>query len=226
MTYAEIYADIIENCFPGVGGNPPENMVMPILRKIRTCVRMINRDYPFWFLIGLTTINTVADTFRYNLPDDFKEVEKLWYTIDNQTYGSEPLNRLDLTEHIDRGYQLSSATVEYPPNFRIDGNYLYLYPTPSDARVLNMLYWIFLAPINITSYANFLTNAEDDIALYCGEAIVNWVSSKVKLMQNEWQASELFLRDFNDAIQGAMQEDKFRRQMPENVAPYSGVIND
>lgn len=224
MTYEEIYNEIVEQCFPGVGGNPPENMPAVIMRKVRSCQRMINRDFPFWFTLVTDTLNTVEDQSVYALTGLtylFKEIERVWFTVDGQTYGTAPLTQLDITDSLDRGFQMDSTTVEYPTSFMIDGSNLVLYPTPSEVRVLNLLYWRFLPSVPIDTFAEFIAY-EDDIGEYCGEAIVAWVTSKIKLMQGEAQESELYLRDFNTFIEGAMQEDKYRRSIPQNVAPYRG----
>jgi hypothetical protein len=45
-------------------------------------------------------------------------------------------------------------------------------------------------------------------------------------MQNEWQESELYLRDYNVYIEGAMQEDVHRRAIPHNRAPYTTEFYD
>lgn len=217
MTYGEIYNEIILNCFPGVA-LPPENMPAFIRSKIRGTQRMINRDYPFWFTVSLATIVTAVGTQSYALPTDFKEIEKAWFTVEGQSYGRPVLTQLDIADHIDMGLQTSDAQVEYPEIFRIDGSMIYFYPIPSEIRTCNILYWQFLDLVDTTVVATF--NAyEDDISIYCAEAIIYYVTSLIKLQQNEWEASAAFKQLYYEAMQGAMQEDKRRRSIPETIAP-------
>lgn len=223
MTYGEIYDEIILNCFPGVAA-PPENMPAFVRSKIRGTQRMINRDYPFWFTIGTDTIATVASTQAYDLPDDFKEIEKAWFTVEGQSYGRPVLTQLDIADHIDMGLQTSESEVEYPDMFRIDGAQIHFYPIPSEIRTCNILYWRFLDLVDTTVVATF--NAySDDISVYCAEAIIYYVTSLIKLQQNEWEASAAFKQLFIEAIQGSMQEDKRRRSIPETIAPGQTVLN-
>ena len=223
MTYGEIYDEICLNCWPGVAAIP-ETMPAFLRNKIRSAQRMINRDYNFWFLITTTTIATVAGTQAYNLPTDFKEIEKAWFTVYLQNYGKPVLTQIDIADHIDRGYQVSDSQVEYPEVFRIDGLQLHLYPLPSDVRTLNLLYWQFLELVDITVVATFEAY-EDAISIYCGEAIVYYVTSLVKLQQDEVAAAQAYRQLYVEAIQGAMQEDKRRRAIPETIAP-AGSITD
>ena len=227
MTYEEIYDDIVENCWPGVGGNPPQNMPARIRTKVRSCHRMINRDFNFWFTLTSGTITTVAGQSVYDLPELYKEMERAYFTISGQTYGGPVLNQIDITDGLDRAYHTDDTQVEYPSSFMVNGSQIILYPAPSTTGyTLNLYYWTFLPVIDIDTQANFEANAEDDIALYCGEAIVAWVTSKIKLMQNEWQESELYLRDYNIFIEGAIQEDMHRRAIPHNRAPYTTEFYD
>lgn len=222
MTYGEIYDEICQHCFPGV--TPPVNMPPIIRQKIKSAHRMINRDYPFWFSLTTDTINTIASTQAYSLPTDFREMEKAFFTIDSQTYGGPCLSQLDITDHLDRGLQFSSSETEYPSQFRIDGTYLYLYPIPSDVRILNLLYWKFLDPLNITTatLATLFTPYADSISEFCSEPIIYYVTSIIKLMQDEWQSSASYKQLFIEALDGSMQEDKTRRAIPETVPPWTG----
>lgn len=216
MTYGEIYTEIINHCFPGVV--PPVNMPAIIRSKIKSAHRMINRDYNFWFTLGVSTIATVASQRSYALPDNFKDIERVYFTIYLQSYNGYPLEQLNLTDHLDYGLQTSVSSTEYPDKFRIDGANIDLYPLPSEVRTLNVLYWRFL-PVLVIDPANLdttFTNFTDDISEYCDEAIIYYVSHVVKLMQDEWQSASLYKELYAEALQGAMQEDKTRRAIPEN----------
>jgi hypothetical protein len=226
MTYGEIYDEICQHCFPGV--TPPINMPPIIRQKIKSAHRMLNRDYPFWFSLTTNTITTIAGTQTYLLPTDYREMEKAFFTIYLQTYGGSCLTQLDITDHLDRGLQYSSSQTEYPTQFRIDGTYLYLYPIPSEVRTLNLLYWKFLTPLNITvaTLATNFTPFTDDISEFCAECIIYYVASVVKLMQDEWQSSASYKQLFIESLEGAMHEDKIRRSIPEIVAPWTGASDD
>jgi hypothetical protein len=221
MTYGEIYNEICENVWPGVAAIP-ENMPAILRNRIKQAQRMINRDYNFWFSLDVATITTAASVQSYALPADFKEIEKCYFTVDGQSYGTPILSQLDLTDHLDRGLHESVYETEYPNQFRIDGMYLYFYPVPSEIRVLNILYWKFLPLVTTTTDAAFRAFAEDDIGLYCAEALIAYVSMRIKLMQNEWQAATMYKELFVESIEGARQEDKVRRSIPEAIAPYIG----
>ena len=225
MTYGEIYDMIVENCWPGVA-DIPQNMPAILRNKIRQCQRKLNREYNFWFSLAVNTITTVADQSEYDLPADFKEMEKCYFTVDGQSYGTPVLSQVDLTDHLDRGMQQVSYSTEYPSKFRIDGTHLHLYPAPSEIRTLNLVYWKFLPLVTITSDALFRAFAEDDIGLYCDEAIIYNVTMQIKLMQDEWQSASMYKDMYYEALQGAMQEDKFRRSIPETIAPYKTNIED
>lgn len=220
MTYAEIYDEIVSLCFPGVP--VPENMPVYIRNKIRTAQRNINRDYNFWFTIAIATITTVAGTQQYALPTNFKDIEEVWFTVQGQAYGTPPLNRKDITQHIQEGLHESNYTTEYPTDYRIDGANIYLYPVPKEIRTLNIMYWSFLPAVPVDTDANFRAYAEDAIGLYCGEAIVFNVISQIKLAQDEWQSSTIYKQLYLEALEGAMSEDKIRRQIPENIYPKRG----
>ena len=220
MTYGEMYDEIVQNCWPGVAAIP-QNMPGILRSKIRLAQRKINRDYNFWFTLTAGTINTVASQQAYDLPTDFKDIEKGWFDVDGQNYGTPVLGQLDLMDHIDRGLHTSYAETEYPTQFRIDGANIYFYPIPSEIRVFNLLYWRFLPLVPITSDALFRAFAEDDIGVYCSEAIIFHVSMQIHLMMNEWQAAAMYRDLYTEAIEGAMQEDKARRSIPEAIAPYN-----
>jgi len=226
MTYGEIYDEICLNCF--AGAVVPENMPIPIRKKIAQCQRMLNRDYNFWFSISLGSLATVPSTQSYNLTglltagiNDFKEIEKIWFMVDGQTYGTPALSQMDIVDHIDRGLQMSSETSEYPSNFRIDGQYIYLYPIPSEIRTLKLLYWRYLpiVPVAGTAVDAIFSAYEDDISRYCAECIIYYVTAQIKLQQDEWQSQQIYMGYFNTALEGAMMEDKSRRSIPETVAP-------
>lgn len=216
MTYAEIYQEICNLCFPGT--NVPVNMPLSIRRQIRQAQRMLNRDYNFWFTIYLGTIPTVAGQQAYALPSDYKEIEKGYFMIDGQNYGTPPLTQLDITDHIDRGFHQSHYETEYPDSFRIDGSNLYFYPVPKEVRDFKILYWRFLqlVPEDETLFNAF---AEDAFGLYCAEPIIYYVAHKIKLSQDEWQSASMYKQLFYETLEGAMNEDKSRRAIPETVVP-------
>jgi len=218
MTYGEIYDEICQHCWPGV--IPPANMPAIVRQKIKSAQRMINRDYPFWFTLGTGVINTVASQRTYALPADYREMERAYFTVYLQSYYNPPLVEIGLTDHLDAGLNLSVSTTEYPEKFRIDGTNIDLYPLPNDVRDLNILYWRFLPQVNITpaTIATLFTPYEDDISIYCAEAMIYYVVHTIKLMQDEWQSSAMYKQLFIEAIEGSMSEDKARRSIPENRA--------
>ncbi len=226
MTYGEIYDEILLNCF--AGAVVPENMPVPIRKKIASCQRMLNRDYNFWFTLSLGSLDTVAGTQSYTLAglttagiNDFKEIEKVWFMVDGQTYGTPVLSQMDIADHLDRGLQTNSETAEYPSQFRIDGQYIYFYPIPSEVRTAKFLYWRFLpiVPVLGTAVDAVFSAYEDDISRYCAECIIFYVTAQIKLQQDEWQSQQIYMQYFNVALEGAMMEDKARRSIPETVAP-------
>jgi len=226
MTYGEIYEDICFNIWGAVV--PAEGMPVKIRKKIASCQRMINRDYNFWFTIALGSLVTAPNVQSYSLTglttpliNDFKEIEKAWFQVEGQTYGTPALSQMDIADHIDRDLQTYTDTEEYPQNFRVDGQYIYLYAIPSEIRTLKLLYWKFLPTVVV---AGTVTDAvfdayEDDISRYCGEAIVHYVTAQIKLQMDEWQSQQIYMGYFNTAMEGAMMEDKARRAIPETIAP-------
>lgn len=226
MTYGEIYQEI---CFNLWGAVPvPEAMPIPIRRKIASCQRMINRDYNFWFTIGLGSLVTADGTQSYSLTglttpavNDFKEIEKVWFQVEGQNYGTPALEQMDIADHIDRSLQTRNETEEYPRQFRIDGKYIHLYNTPSEIRTLKLLYWRFLpvVPVAGTVIDATFDAYEDDISRYCGECIIFYVTAQIKLQMDEWQSQQIYMQYFNVALEGAMMEDKSRRAIPETIAP-------
>ena len=226
MTYGEIYDEICFNLWGAVVA--PEAMPVPIRRKIASCQRMLNRDYNFWFTIALGSLVTVAGTQSYDLTgittpavNDFKEIEKAWFQVESQSYGTPALEQMDIADHIDRNLQTYADTEEYPRQFRIDGQYIYLYATPSEARTLKLLYWKFLptVPVAGTVVDAVFSAYEDDISRYCAECIIYYVTAQIKLQMDEWQSQQIYMQYFNVALEGAMMEDKSRRAIPETIAP-------
>lgn len=218
MTYGEMYDEIITHCWPGT--NPPVNMPVIVRQKMKSAQRMINRDYTFWFTLSSGTINTVPLQRTYALPADYREIERSYFTVHLQSYYNPPLKEINITDHLDAGLNLSSSASEYPDRFRIDGTSVDLYPLPSDIRILNLMYWRFLDPINITqaTLATLFTPYTDAISEFCPEALIYYVVSIIKLMLDEWQSSASYKQLFIEAIEGSMQEDKSRRAIPENRA--------
>jgi hypothetical protein len=214
MTYGEIYEEICFMCWPG--DVPPENIPAFLRRKILSARRMINRGYNFWFTLKTEELTTIPSVGVLPLPDDFKEIEKTYFSIHNQDYSGPVLRQLDITDHIDLGLLRVDLEVEYPDMVRIDGSSLYLYPKPSEERTLNLFYWSFLPNIDMADF----DTAEDDISIYCSQAIIYHVASDVKLQENEWQTAQVYRQRFEEEIEGAMQEDKVRRSIPETRAPY------
>lgn len=219
MTYGELYDEIIARAFPG--SIPPENMPDRIRLWLKRCQRMINRKYNFWFTLDTYAIATVASQRSYALPDNFKEIEKAYFTINGQTYTGDELGQIELDEHIKFGLLKDDSEVEYPTQFRVDGMALDLFPLPSSVRSLNIYYWKFLDVVPITPVATFAAYT-DDISEYCEDAIINYVLSTIKLDQNEWQASMEYKQRYIEAIEDAYHEDNVRRSIPENKAPLSG----
>lgn len=215
MTYDEIYNEICNHLWPGT--TAPVNMVAIIRQKMKSCHRMINRNYNFWFTLSTYDITTVVGQRSYALPADFKEIERAFFQKHLQTFYGPNLEQLDLTDHLDKGMCLSNARTEYPDKMRVDGTNLDLYPLPSEIRTLRIYYWRFLPVLNIATL-NAFTPATDAISEYCDEAMIYYVTSVVKLMEDEWQSSEIFKGLYIEALEGAMQEDKARRAMPENKA--------
>ena len=214
MTYGEIYEEICFMCWPG--DEPPSNIPAYLRRKILSARRMINRSYNFWFTLASTVLETEVEVQALALPADYKEIEKVYFSIYNQDYDGPVLRQLDLMDHIDLGFQKVDQSVEYPEMFRIDGSSLYLYPKPSHVRDLNLLYWKFLPNIADVDF----DDTEDDIGIYCSQAIIYHVASDIKLQENEWQTAQVYRQRFEEEIDGAMHEDKVRRQIPETKAPY------
>jgi hypothetical protein len=214
MTYGEIYEEICFMCWPG--DDPPDNIPAYLRRKILTARRMINRQYNFWFTLATAEIETVPEQGNYDLPEDYKEIEKTYFNIYNQTFTGPVLRQIELTDHIDLGLMRTGQFVEYPSLVRIDGSSLYLYPAPSHERTLNLLYWKFLPVIAVAD----MDDEEDDISIFCSQAIIYHVASDIKLQENEWQTAQVYRQRFEEEIEGAMQEDKVRRSIPETRAPY------
>lgn len=215
MTYGDIYNEIVARAYPGAV--VPENMPTLIRSWIKRVQRMINRDYNFWFTLVTYQMNTVAGQRSYTLPANFKEVEKVFFTINGQTYTGNELSQLELDEHIKYGFLTDSSETEYPNVFRVDGTNLDFYPIPSSVREFNIFYWTFLDAVPVTPVATFEAY-EDDISIYCDDAIINFILHKIKLDQNEWQAAIEYKNVYLECLAGAMQEDKVRRQIPENKA--------
>jgi hypothetical protein len=214
MTYGEIYDEICFMCWPG--DEPPENIPGFIRRRILSARRMINRNYNFWFTLKTEALLTEAEVQTVALPDDYKEIEKVYFTIEGQNYGGPVLRQIDLVDHIDLGLQKVDMSTEYPDAMRIDGSNLYLYPKPSHIRTLNLLYWSFLPTVEVVDF----DTTEDSISIYCGQAIIYHVAADIKLQENEWQTAQSYRQRFEEEIEGAMQEDKVRRSIPEARAPY------
>lgn len=224
MTYGEIYDEICQHCWPGV--IPPANMPAIVRQKIKSAHRMVNRDYNFWFTLSLYQVDTVPDQRTYQLPIspasnmEYKKIERAYFTVYLQNYCHPPLQEIGLTDHLDTGLNLSSNSTEYPDRFRVDGFNIDLYPLPSEVRTLNVLCWRFLPQLDITqaTLATLFTPYVDDISRYCSDALIYYVVSVIKLMQDEWQSSASYKQLFIEAIEGSMQEDVARRAMPENKA--------
>jgi len=226
MTYGEIYEDICFNIWGAV--IPAEGMPVKIRNKIKSCQRMINRDYNFWFTIALGSLVTAPNVQSYTLTglttpliNDFKEIEKAWFQVEGQTYGTPALSQMDIADHIDRDLQTYTDTEEYPRNFRVDGQYIYLYAIPSEIRTLKLLYWKFLTSVVVAGTVDdtVFDAYEDGISGYCGEAIVHYVTAQIKLQMDEWQSQQIYMGYFNTAMEGAMMEDKSLRAIPETIAP-------
>ena len=90
----------------------------------------------FWFSEERATASTVASQEWYDLPTDFRGVDSITVTINNNAY---PLIERTYNELED--WNISSSTYTgYPTDFAIYNDQLRLYPIPNDAYTLTISY--------------------------------------------------------------------------------------
>lgn len=217
MTYGQIYNQIIRKCW----GQAVVPTIAPehIREIIVSAHKKIQRQYNFWFNLNRTTLNTVETTARYDLPDNYKEMERCYFAVNGQNFFTEPLIPLEITEDIDYQHVMRNGSSEYPTHFLVDGTSIILYPTPAYARTLHMLLWKFVPEPDITDVTVF-NATEDALSIYLYDAIIYWVLSELKLEMDEAQSSELYMSRFYDALRDACEEDRRRRQHMELRSNY------
>ena len=217
MTMGEIYDSI---CFHKWGDAvPPGGAQLNIVRMLISAHRKVQRDHNFWFMLQQYAISTVETQNIYVLPDTFKEIEFCNFSTPAGAK-TEPLIELDLSSDEEMLLEFRDATSEFPEYYMCDGTNIRLYPIPSvTGRTLNIRLWKFLpAPSNV--YATFRDH-NDAVSTYMAEALIFHVLSDLSLVENEWQASQLWKQRYMEEVQAAMNEDERRRQ--NTTGRYHGI---
>lgn len=127
----------------------------------RTAIQTAIKHYEgtrFWFNEGRSTASTVADQEWYDMPSDFREIDSLKITINDNDY---VLNERHYSE-IENWAITPSAYTGYPTDYCIYNDQLRLYPAPNDVYTLSISYWKDLTDIATATDSNaWMVEAEE-----------------------------------------------------------------
>lgn len=133
-----------------------EDLESALKTSINKAVSFLWNYQPWSFRVNRTTIKTRANRADYTVPNGLilkKSIGKVdKYAI---TYGSNFLDYLSDYEVLDEEYG-------EPKGFYIDGESLYIYPTPDNAYTLNIRYLLLPYGLNAEDDEIYELNEEDD----------------------------------------------------------------
>lgn len=133
-----------------------EDMTSIIPTFIALAEAQIARDLRHWKQEKRVT--TAVDERYENLPNDWLQLKMLALST------GEMINSISSAEMADRRAQSEAAGT--PRFVRMTADQIELYPTPSEATDITMLYYARIPALNDTDTSNWLLNDAPDVLLY------------------------------------------------------------
>jgi hypothetical protein len=215
-TLVQLCAEAIESLGPFnipttiIGNSDPD---AAILKWAATQTgRELVRSYSWQVLLSSTTITTVAGTYQYSLPADFRRFSnETFYNITEERALYGPMTPSSWAE-LTKGITLS--TFDY--SFRVAGNYLEFSPTPTSVQTLGYDYYskYYSTDSGGTAQANWavdtdLPRLDDDLFV---------LGIRYRFLQRKELPFAEDKADYLDAIQQSLFDDT-----PKAVSNLSGT---
>ena len=217
MTFGEIYTKACQKVW---GSSEVPAIATALVGQngiISDIHRKIQQDYNYWFMQAYATITTIAGTYAYNLPSEYKEIIDCLFKIDGEENFTSPLTALGLGES-----QLShwnDSTDEYAQYYEIVNGAITIYPKPNAIRSLHVNYWQFLRRPTDAEFTLY----EDALSQFGYEAIINMAVVEIADILKEFDLSQRFEAKANTALDLLKAEDRSRRQYHIAEIQYRGV---
>lgn len=133
-----------------------EDLESALKTSINKAISFLWNYQPWSFRVNRTSIKTKANKANYTIPNgiilkkSMKNVDK--YAV---TYGNEFLDYL-------QDYEILEDEIGEPKGFYIDGEDLYIYPTPDNAYTINIRYLLLPYGLSAEDDEIYELNEEDD----------------------------------------------------------------
>ena len=220
MTFYEIYTSTIMKIWGDT--TPPTSGVSYIQDLISNIHRKLQQDYNFWFMRAYTTWETVVDSQTYGAPAEFKEMINLQFKKEGESYFTDPMSVLKLTEPFVTQWNKNNGSVEYPEFYELQSDYITIYPAPSEIRTLHLIYWTFSSRPVAADWIEG-SSTEDSVAAYLGEAISYIAASDYSLIQKDYEQAKIYNDKANELIYNLKREDNRKRQAPLQYVEYQEI---
>lgn len=180
--------------------------------------RKIMMDDNYWFMHTWVELPIVSGTQSYALPSGFKEVITILFKVDGEDFFGLPLSPLGGSEAHESKWQ-SDGTGEYAEWYEIVDEIITLYPEPSAARTLHLIYWkMFARPATAT-----FTASTDDLTSYGADLITYMTVAEMFEIQREYDASQVYRMKADEERMRLINESKRRMQSHLYEIKYRGV---
>lgn len=182
MTYIEVINFIMKR----LGGRVQlKSLIETEMQFVKDYVMENDPQIKPWFLLhnAFQTVTTVADQNYVDLPTDFKAVyeDGFMYLSDGVTeVFKESFDiRTAKSRRADEATELSTIPVgENPTAYSLDGTRLHLFPTPIDARTLNLRYYRKTGDLAEEATNPWLVEGADWLLNEAGAAVAESIQNK------------------------------------------------
>lgn len=198
---------------------PPTSSMAYIQQLISDNHKKIQKDYNFWFQRAFTFWPTVVGSQTYGVPVGFKELISTQFKIENEDYFKDPLSPLKIKEPYGTQWNENQEPVEYPNFFELQGDYITIYPPPSEIRTLHFIYWSFFARPVEADWVE-ATTTEDSVTEHAGELISYMSASDYSLIMKEYDQAKVYNEKAQDLMFDLKREDHKKRQSPLEFIRY------
>lgn len=168
---------------------------------------LAEKRWPFY--VKRWTLNTVASTASYDIPDSFTDVKEISSIVG-------PLWTLKWIgiEDADRKFPTSVVTESDPVYWSVENETLYLWPTPADAVALTVKG--YRKP---TDFGAAAAGDEPDLPDEFHNTVAIWALAKAYMQQDDPEMASVYERQFADEL------GMFRRRFHDTPAPQPLVMN-
>jgi hypothetical protein len=175
MTLTEIYDRVVFHIWGETAPPAAATTALQAVPEGIICVihKNIQRDYNYWFMEEKYDFTIISGTQNYALPTDFKEEISLRLLHSGGYYNS-PMTKLRRNRLIE-AYSDPSETAEYPCDYEMWEQELWLWPIPSYSTTLTMRYYKYLP--DVTTFAGHT----DDLTAVAGNLIVFSAAAEMEM---------------------------------------------